>query len=1497
MKKLFAALLIFPALAFGQATTGFHRVSQVIARAPLNSVTAQVVPYATIVLTSTASGTAAAVYSDPLLSVGIPNSTLTADGSGNYDYYFALSYCVTETIMTPEGGITVIPNICSNGGGGGGSGCLSSGAAGVLQASDGVGGCEPAFVEVNGGILASPIAPNFVDTATVHVDNPGTNHIAFSIIPGTNLSLSTNSTPNISQALLNFTDTATVLFTNPSGGIESATVPTATSSTLGVVKPDNTTITVSAGVLSATSAASNTTDFKHAGSLLTGLFQPVAQVQTYDYDETAIAPDTNYVVATGRFNTGTGKFNYEVPTPASLFQMQVIPPDTHHGVFIPFTTCGFVNTDPLGLITVEQCDGQSGAIKTDPGGLIGHNVTAGIHWSVPKALSIYGINPANVIAVYGASTAWASSSINYSVYDCTGGSNFPTGTPLTSVTTILSGVNGTNFGSTVCDVSFVQSVPGSQGVNFQTQQIGLWVEDDVDTILSPSILKIGPNLQYNSFSNTLTTSQFAPNFIYSIQVASLPSADSLINVEGVGGKPQLYLVNDLSSPVVGSPAVGGGSVGGWVANNGAIWIVEETLPNSGGSGGFPIVLGSTSIAANSTTTSVAGLTVNGVTLNGAGSSSLFLNQAGGYTTPAGGGSVSVNGTSVSSPNFNDTTPAAGANGLNVVWQHSGSSVSAEIVGDGNSAHFLNGIGTFSTPAGGGGGGYANVTGSASETTVALINTACGSGTYYATTPLSIATGGTVTCPMQFSKAGLLTIASGQTVTFAQPVTETDGPNQHFAGSGTVVLGTNTTNPFVDWFGAVVFSTQAGAVAGTDSTTPIQACLNALKVGQCHLQSGYYKITSALSIAKSSVGLAGALSYGNSSNPSPGFLSAPLPSGIVTTSASADMIDVAGSSTSLIIAGNKFNDFSLYRSTAPTATASGISLSFAWGTEVNRVWVEDSVYGIHAIYADFVGSGGINNVSVVWGFNGFSETTGTFCGIFADGTAGGDISMNVNYANLSADAAVTAVTNGVCATSGVTDLMMDNLQTFQLAYGVHITGGTGSQDVHFLNSIIDSSKTAGIFVSGIGQNTTFSGGWVNSASGNYGIDIESSQGVTVTGMQVFQSGSLASIYLHNSGTSNVSNNNIIPASSSVGILVDGAQAAITGNNIYGNFTTPSTLIKFINTSVKSTVQSNLLATAATGISADATSSNNLYFNFNSIDSGTVTTPISDAGTGNQFTGGIAWGAITGTLSSQTDLQTALNLKAPLASPTFTGTPAAPTATGGTSTTQLATTAFVQAAIAAGGSNPLTFIQEQQYLFANLASFAITFPHTAQSSGATLFLLITGDGSGSFACPTSWTQDLKVVAAISSFQLCHIASASQTSATFTSANASPVAWFFEVSGSRTLDTSSTNNTGSTNYAAPIFPGAITPTAGAAMFSVLAVTLPSTTPATPLLIPNMAPNWMPISDAVYGVNGGRGIAGYMSTVAATNVSTNCPMVSLNNVTSYFASSGVAYGCFSIK
>lgn len=57
--------------------------------------------------------------------------------------------------------------------------------------------------------------------------------------------------------------------------------------------------------------------------------------------------------------------------------------------------------------------------------------------------------------------------------------------------------------------------------------------------------------------------------------------------------------------------------------------------------------------------------------------------------------------------------------------------------------------------------------------------------------------------------------------------------------------------------------------------------------------------------------------------------------------------------------------------------------------------------------------------------------------------------------------------------------------------------------------------------------------------------------------------------------------------------------------------------------------------------------------------------------------------THTQSDVTSLVSDLALKAPLVSPTFTGTPVAPTASPGTNTTQIATTAFVTAAVAVGG----------------------------------------------------------------------------------------------------------------------------------------------------------------------------------------------------------------------
>lgn len=85
------------------------------------------------------------------------------------------------------------------------------------------------------------------------------------------------------------------------------------------------------------------------------------------------------------------------------------------------------------------------------------------------------------------------------------------------------------------------------------------------------------------------------------------------------------------------------------------------------------------------------------------------------------------------------------------------------------------------------------------------------------------------------------------------------------------------------------------------------------------------------------------------------------------------------------------------------------------------------------------------------------------------------------------------------------------------------------------------------------------------------------------------------------------------------------------------------------------------------------------------------------------------AINNDPSYYTTVNTALGLKAPLASPTFTGVPAVPTATAGTSTTQIASTAFVAAAVASlvnTAPTTLDTLNEIAAALGNDPSFATT-----------------------------------------------------------------------------------------------------------------------------------------------------------------------------------------------
>lgn len=100
---------------------------------------------------------------------------------------------------------------------------------------------------------------------------------------------------------------------------------------------------------------------------------------------------------------------------------------------------------------------------------------------------------------------------------------------------------------------------------------------------------------------------------------------------------------------------------------------------------------------------------------------------------------------------------------------------------------------------------------------------------------------------------------------------------------------------------------------------------------------------------------------------------------------------------------------------------------------------------------------------------------------------------------------------------------------------------------------------------------------------------------------------------------------------------------------------------------------------------------------------------DALAGKQAAGSYAALVHGHAIADVTGLQGALDVKAPIAGPVFTNIPAAPTANLGTNTTQLATTAFVAAAIAnllSSAPSALDTLNELAAALGNDASFAAT-----------------------------------------------------------------------------------------------------------------------------------------------------------------------------------------------
>jgi len=115
--------------------------------------------------------------------------------------------------------------------------------------------------------------------------------------------------------------------------------------------------------------------------------------------------------------------------------------------------------------------------------------------------------------------------------------------------------------------------------------------------------------------------------------------------------------------------------------------------------------------------------------------------------------------------------------------------------------------------------------------------------------------------------------------------------------------------------------------------------------------------------------------------------------------------------------------------------------------------------------------------------------------------------------------------------------------------------------------------------------------------------------------------------------------------------------------------------------------------------------------------------------------------------------AMDLKAPLANPTLTGTPKGPTAPVGTSTTQLATTAFVQAAVAAlVNASPATLdtLAEIATALGNDPNFATTITTLLGQKAPLASPALTGTPTAPTAAAGTSTTQLATTAFVAAVQ---------------------------------------------------------------------------------------------------------------------------------------------------
>ena len=476
-------------------------------------------------------------------------------------------------------------------------------------------------------------------------------------------------------------------------------------------------------------------------------------------------------------------------------------------------------------------------------------------------------------------------------------------------------------------------------------------------------------------------------------------------------------------------------------------------------------------------------------------------------------------------------------------------------------------------------------------------------TYVVTIPQSFTVLSNTTLPsnisVDFQSTGSWnTNGTGYTLLIAGHVYGTLGT--HFTGNTPIKFGNLQSSVPVEWFGAIG---DWNGSAGTDNTANIQKAINSVTSGQIVLQAETYAVSSALTITESNVGVRGTVP----------LLAAPFlfptptsASVIINTSASADTLDIFGTSLANNIVNARFEDFAVVRSVLPTGTATGFSLNYTYGMFINRVVSADSIRGFYIHSSGSNGVGRITNSVAEYGYNGLTEPAGNYYGWYLDSADGAsNNSLRLEGASAFNGAGATPNIYGMYITgTAVNDLMNYGFETAQVNYGVYInytgTGIPGTQtDLHFYGGIHDRCAISCYYISGLPltgySSVEINGGWAEDQSTtNATVDIENSGGVEVTGLQFGWGAPPLAVYINGGSTNNIHDNNFFMLGLN-GIVINNSNSNIVHHNtLFANGVTTQYPIKLTN-STFNRLDGNIFHGAAVagsaGIYLDATSISN------------------------------------------------------------------------------------------------------------------------------------------------------------------------------------------------------------------------------------------------------------------------------------------------------------------